>query len=573
MTSDLPEVEVGLPTEPAAVQPVATEGMESPPAEPAVCAAPPAPEAAAVAAPEASVTPTAPAESAPMPVESAPVESALVESATVESAPEGESRSRPRLNPTVNPDQAKAIPTPVSFAGAGPAEPPPDAAAIEAAEEAQRGPMAPTHKAEAVSLPAKNYAIDAEMEAEIAAALASGEIPGAIADPTAAPAATRKTGDIPSEDELEPGARLKGKVQSTLGENVILDLGYRASGCIPARQFEGKLPEAGATLDVVVDKYDQGEGLIFCSLPKATRSVSNWSEVAVGQIVDCMVVKSNKGGLEVSVNNLRGFLPAGQVDIGYVASLDPFVGQKLRVKITEVNPQKKNLVVSRRAFLEIARGEAREELLKTLAVGQTHQGTVKTLKDYGAFVDIGGVDGLLHVGEMSWSRINHPSDVLKEGQQVEVQILSIDKDKSKISLGMRQLQQDPWRDIEAHYPANTVIQGKVTKTTDFGAFVELEPGIEGLIHISELEHRRVHRVTDVVKVGQEVSAQVLSIDLGRKRIALSLKSMLAKPQSEQKKEDVDLAPGGGAAYERKRKGPLKGGTAGGGGGGNFLFGS
>ncbi|HVW02917.1 MAG TPA: S1 RNA-binding domain-containing protein [Planctomycetaceae bacterium] len=453
----------------------------------------------------------------------------------------------------MNPEQDKAVPYTTATA------------AEEAPPAAEPAPVAQKQAGPAVEIP-RNADLDAEMEAEIAAAMASGEMPEAA--PQSAPHAAADKAPT-DEDQLEPGTRVKGRVQSASGENVILDLGFRSSGCIPARQFEGNAPEVGAELDVVVDKVDHAEGLIFCSLPKASRPVANWSEVQVGQVVDCMVTKTNKGGLEVTVSNIRGFLPAGQVDIGYVSNLEQFVGQKLRVKVTEVNPQKRNLVVSRRAFLEIARAESRDNLWKTLAVGQTFQGVVKTIKDYGAFVDIGGVDGLLHVGEISWSRVGHPSDVLHESQQIEVQVVGIDREKSKISLGMRQLQKNPWRDIESRYAPNTVVHGTVTKTTDFGAFVQLEPGVEGLVHISELDHRRVNRVTDVLNQGQEIDAQVLSVDTERKRIALSVKALRAKPETEPKVDDVDLAPGGGASYERKRKGPLKGGT----GSGGFMFGN
>ncbi|MFO1021074.1 MAG: S1 RNA-binding domain-containing protein [Planctomycetales bacterium] len=421
-----------------------------------------------------------------------------------------------------------------------------------------------------VSIPSrKGTELDPETEAEIAAALASGEIPGAVARP--APAKEEGPALPQSEDDLQPGTKLKGTVQSALGETVILDVGFRSSGCIQTKQFEGKVPAVGATVDVVVDKYDPTEGLIHCSLPRAARPAGNWDEVSIGQVVDCTATKVNKGGLEVSISNLRGFLPAGQVDFGFVSNLETFLGQKLRVKIIEVNPQKRNLVVSRRSYLEDVRAENREEIWKKLEVGQVVTGTVKTLKDYGAFIDLGGADGLLHVGEISWSRINHPSELLKEGQQVEVKILAADKEKGKISLGMKQLQSNPWGDLESRFPVGNTVQGKVTKTTDFGAFVELAPGVEGMIHISELDHKRVHRVTDVVKLGQEVEVKVLSVDRDKRRIALSLKALSAKPENAPKPKDEDLAPGGGAAYERKRKGPLKGGTAGGG-GESFLFG-
>src|SRR4029453_3462741 len=200
---------------------------------------------------------------------------------------------------------------------------------------------------------------------------------------------------------------------------VIVDIGARSSGVLPARNFEpSKLPAVGAYLDVVVEKYDPAEGLIELQPAKAavSKPAGDWHSVAEGQIVDCLVTKTNKGGLEVNVSNLRGFMPAGQVDLGFCSNLEQFVGQKLRVKVLDVNPAKKNLVVSRRSFLEIAAAEAREEAWKHLQVGMKLPGRVKTVKDYGAFVDVGGVDGLLHVSEISWSRIGHPKEVLGEGQ-------------------------------------------------------------------------------------------------------------------------------------------------------------
>ncbi len=492
-----------------------------------------------------------PVDSVPAEVNPAPESSAAPEAAVASEAQASETAAAPaveavaeqarpkvQLNPTVNPDEDKAV----------------------AQSPGQSAPVS----SEPVAIPSAKQELDADTEAEIAAALASGELE-ATAPVSAKKKPKNKKPTPQSEEELEGGYRLKGTVQSIAGENVLLDVGFRSSACIPVRQFEEKVPEVGAAIDLVVDRYDATEGLIYCSLPKAARSAGNWHEVSVGQIVDCTVNKVNKGGLEVGVSNLRGFLPAGQVDFGFVSNLEPFIGQKLRVKIIEVNPAKRNLVVSRRSYLEMVREELKEEVWKKLAVGEVVNGTVKTLKDYGAFVDLGGADGLLHVGEISWSRINHPSDVLKEGQQIQVKILGIDKEKNKISLGMRQLSNNPWGDLETQFPVGGTVHGKVTKTTDFGAFVEIAPGVEGMIHISELEHKRVHRVTDVVQVGQEVDVKVLSVEPQKRRIALSLKALSAKPENAPPPKDEDLAPSGGSQYERKRKGPLKGGTAGGGG--------
>lgn len=476
---------------------------------------------------------------------------------------------RVQLNPTVDPEQDKAVPSLLPTAAVVPADDePPDAAQPAAHDPAAN--EAP-RRGEQVEIPSRSAQLDADLEAEIEAAL-SGAGSLALGDGSAGAPVAEGAAAIQGDTELQPGAKVKGKVLSVHGDSVIVDVGTRSSGILPARHFEaGKLPEIGATVDVVVEKYDPVEGTLEVRPAKAgvSKPAGDWNAVSEGQIVDCLVTKTNKGGLEVNISNLRGFMPAGQVDLVFCQNLEQFVGQKLRAKVLEVNQAKKNLVVSRRSFLEIAAGEAREEAWKSLQVGMKLPGKVKTLKDYGVFVDIGGVDGLLHVSEISWGRIGHPKEVLGEGQSIEVVILGIDREKSKISLGMKQLTSSPWQSISQNYPSESIVHGKVTKTTEFGAFVELEPGVEGMVHISELDHRRVHRVTDVLKVGQEVDVKILSVDPDKKRIALSIKALVARPEAAPKKTDEDLAPSGGALYERKRKDPLKGGGTGSGG---LLFG-
>ena len=487
-------------------------------------------------------TPAAPAPAAPAPVVEAPVaETPVAET----SAPAPAESAAPVAEAAPAETPAPAVPT---------AAPAPD-------EFSARSP-AP---------------LDAELESEINAALDGVSGLSAATGTEAVPVGTSAdaTGKNKDKEGLHPGRRLKGKVLSIHADNIIVDIGTRESGLLQVKQFEeGKLPAIGDTVDVVVSKIDTAEGLVQLNPAKTgvSKPSGNWEEVVEGQIVDCMVTKSNKGGLEVSLANIRGFLPASQVELGFVSNLEQFVGQKLRVKVIEVNPKKKNLVVSRRAYMEIMAAEVREEAWKKLSVGQRLTGKVKTLKDYGAFVDIGGVDGLLHVGEMSWKRINHPKDILAEGQEVEVEIVGLDRDKGKISLSMKRLATSPWDGIESRYPAQTTVHGKVTRTTEFGAFVELEPGIEGMVHISELDHRRVPRVTDIMQVGKEYDLQVLQVDRDKKRIALSLKALVARPEGMKKSKvsDEDLAPGGGKAYERKNKGPLKGGGTSTGG---LLFGS
>jgi small subunit ribosomal protein S1 len=507
-------------------------------------------------------------------------------------------KRRVRLNPTFDPQQVKPVPSlvvaapPSSAAPAvvlratsdAPAEsrtpaPAPPAAAID--EEGitltavEEGITLPPETAEiatvampAVELPTRED-LDDEMEAEIAAALESGELGPAVFATPVAESAEPTEQPVPLTDEtLTEGTKLTGTIQSVHDDNVFVDLGLRMSGVVSLRQFStNKPPVAGNRLEIIVSKIDEAEGLISCTLPRrAARISGDWSALATGQTIECIVTKTNKGGLDVTVSTLRGFMPASQIDLSYVADLESFVGQKLQARVTEVNPGRRRLVVSRKALLLEERAVAEKDMLEHLEQGQTLTGRVKTIKDYGAFIDLGGIDGFLHIGQMSWVRIQHPSEVLSEGQDVEVKVLSVDKEKKKIGLGMRQLSANPWTTAEAKYAKGTTITGRVTRTEPFGAFVELEPGVEGLVHISELDHKRVRRVTEVLNVGQTATVQVLEVDPQKKRISLSVKALMAKPEEP---KDEDLAPGAGQTYERKRKEPLRGGIGGSAPGGLF----
>ncbi|MBC7820742.1 MAG: S1 RNA-binding domain-containing protein [Planctomycetaceae bacterium] len=339
---------------------------------------------------------------------------------------------------------------------------------------------------------------------------------------------------------------------------MFLDLGFRSQGILPLKQFEGKeVPPVGTELTVVVHKVSPEEGLIHVSLPSGRQKVQgNWDAVQVGLVVDCMVTKTNKGGLEVNVGSLRGFMPSGQVALHFIENLESLVGQKLTVKILEANKAKKNLIVSRRALLIEERAEAEQKILATLEVGQTLDGIVKTIKDYGAFVDLGGVDGFVHIGQMSWQHIKHPKEVLGEGQAVQVKVISISEDKKKIGLSVKQLSTSPWENAASKYGVGEKVTGTVTRLTDFGAFVQLEPGVEGMVHISELDHKRVARVADVVAVGQELELQVRDVDPIKRRIGLSLKAFKTRPEAPPPPEEAPEEP---AAPPPKRKTPLKGG--------------
>jgi len=509
-------------------------------------------QAQAVAQPAPAVAQPAPADASP------PTAAADPGTGGAEPPAQGGERPRVTLNPS-GPQDAKAIPT--LQGGEEPAAPQvdyPDLKDTPASAEPKSidRPIAVS----GIEIP-RSAELDPEVEAELAAAM-SGNALSAEINRKAAEAGPPQPMDLES---LQPGTRLKGTIQLVGEETVFVDLGMRSPGMIQAKQFSTEKPAVvGQPVDVVVDNVDVGEGAINVSLPKSRRKPGgNWDAVAKGQVVDAMVAKTNKGGLEVTIGGLRGFLPASQVDLGFVENLESYVGQKLTCVITEVNPQKRNLVLSRRAFLQTERQEKEKELWTTLSVGQSMTGTVKTVKDYGAFVDLGGVDGFLHVGEISWNRVNHPSDILKVGDVIQVKILKLDAEAKKIGLGMKQLAQNPWGSIESKYPVGGTVSGKVTRTTDFGAFVELEQGVEGLIHISELDHKRIGRVTDVVKEGDQVDAKVLAVEPSRKRISLSLKALKSKPEAERAPEPP-VQP-----YERKHKGPLRGGRETGGGSGLF----
>jgi small subunit ribosomal protein S1 len=480
---------------------------------------------------------------------------------------EGEARRKLQLRPTpVGDMEARGIPSQGDSSGAVPS--PAGPVAIPAHDdqevEAELNRAVSQVTADAVATPPEassepveipqQESIDATLEAAIEAAMAAGTEASAGGDATPVPAT-----DI---DQLQPGQKLSGVVQSVSGDSVFVDFGLRLSGAVPFRQFDVKTPpQVGDTLELVFDRVNEAEGLILANRPRGTTQVrGDWDAIAPDQVVECVVSKTNKGGLEVLVSRLRGFIPASQVELGFVADLQGYVGQKLRVRVTEVNPAKRKLVLSRKALLAEEREAARAELLNEIKPDQVRTGRVKTIKDYGAFVDLGGMDGFLPVAQMSWVRIGHPSEVLQEGQEIEVKVLSIDREKNRISLGMRQLAPNPWRTAEEKYAKGSTVNGRVTRVEAFGAFVELEPGVEGLVHISELDHRRVNRVTEVLNVGDLAEVQVIEVDPKKKRISLSTKALKAKPEPVEKPKDEELAPGKGQAYERKRKEPLKGGT-------------
>jgi small subunit ribosomal protein S1 len=268
---------------------------------------------------------------------------------------------------------------------------------------------------------------------------------------------------------------------------------------------------------------------------------------------------------------LRGFIPLGQVSLYRIENPEEFVGQRLACVVTEANRDRRNLVLSHRAVMERERNEQREKTLSELAPGQIREGVVRSLKDFGAFVDLGGVDGLVHISQLSWDRVAHPSEVVEIGQKVKVRIEKFDPDTGKVSLSYREVGESPWEKVDQKYPVGLRVTGSVSRIMDFGAFVKIEPGVEGLVHISELGHGRVFRVSDVVSEGQQVEVKVLSVDREKQRISLSLKALLEKPVKEDEKKisDEDLEPPADAPKPPKKATHLKGGIGGPSGGEKF----
>ena len=324
--------------------------------------------------------------------------------------------------------------------------------------------------------------------------------------------------------------RIRGRIISINGPDVFVDIGSKSEGVLPLDEFDpDSPPQVGQVLSLVAQGFDRESGLMRLSLREA-KAQANLAELRVGDIVKGRVTGSNTGGLELRVHGLRGFLPLSQIDIVRHENLASFMGHWLECEVTEIDRRGKNLILSRRRILERQRDEEREQLRFQLAEGQVRKGVVRRITDFGAFVDLGGLDGLLHVSDISYSRVNHPGDVLKVGQELEVKVLKVDLVKDRISLGLKQLAPDPWTSVEGRYRPGDTLDGRVTRLMDFGAFVALEDGIEGLIPVSEMSWtQRVAHPKEVVKVGDAVRMAVLAVDVGKRKITLSLKALSADP--------------------------------------------
>ena len=343
-----------------------------------------------------------------------------------------------------------------------------------------------------------------------------------------------------SGGHLEEGSVVEGTIVAIEKDQAIVDVGLKTEGRIPLKEFQSPGKDAelkpGDTVEVYLERVENALGEAVLSRDKARREES-WKRLEksfeAGEKVEGRIFNQVKGGYTVDLDGAVAFLPRSQVDIRPIRDIGPLMNTPQPFQILKMDKRRGNIVVSRRSVLEESRAEQRQEIVDKLQEGQTFDGVVKNITDYGAFVDLGGIDGLLHVTDIAWRRINHPSEVLTIGETVKVQIIRVNQDTQRISLGMKQLQADPWDGIEAKYPIDSKLTGRVTNITDYGAFVELEPGIEGLIHVSEMSwvKKNVHP-GKIVSTSQEVEVMVLEVDPVKRRISLGLKQTMPNPWEE-----------------------------------------
>lgn len=333
------------------------------------------------------------------------------------------------------------------------------------------------------------------------------------------------------------GEVVRGRVISISEDKVLVDINYKSEGVISRAEFPADMEiNVDDEFDVFLEETEGEEGMPVLSKTKADR-IKNWTKIQRAydgdDVVDGKVVRRVKGGLKVDVSGLDAFLPASQIASRPAGDLDRFIGETWKFKVIKLSRRRRNIVLSRRKLMEEEQAKQKEQLLGTLEVGLTIEGEVKNITDFGAFIDVGGIDGLLHVSDMSWGRVRHPSDAVKVGQVLEVKVLSFDKETERISLGLKQKVPNPWIGVEDKYPVRTTVTGRVVSMTDYGAFVELEEGVEGMIHVSEMSWtRRVRHPSDVLEIDQEVEVVVLNADSEHEKIALGLKQITPNPWEE-----------------------------------------
>ncbi|GAA5509782.1 30S ribosomal protein S1 [Novipirellula caenicola] len=406
--------------------------------------------------------------------------------------------------------------------------------------------------AKKVAVPNRRESLSADLQAELDAELGLADVESMLGGSAGMP---------DRREPLAEGARVHGRVLKINDDTVFVSLGGPDEGVVPFEQFTGEEPKPNDNIEVMVRGFNREDGLYVLTLPGSAVEVSDWEDIEEGTVVEAVVTGHNTGGLECKVGNMRGFMPISQVTEFRVEDLSEFVDQKLVCIVTESNERRGNLVLSRRAVLEREREEKRKEQLEKIEVGDTLEGIVRNVKDFGAFVDLGGLEGLIHVSKLSWERIKHPSEVIQEGQMVKVTVDKIDKETGKIGLSYRDLLENPWDTAEATFAVGTVHKGTVTRTAPFGCFVRLTAGVEGLVHISELAHHRVSKVDAFVSQGDEVEVKILSFDRDSQKVALSIKAAQAVAADTDTKPEVEEEePQREVAVKPTHQGPLRGGN-------------
>src|SRR5208282_5220389 len=337
--------------------------------------------------------------------------------------------------------------------------------------------------------------------------------------------AMRQTGSLP----FAAGNIVKGKIIEVRPKEVLVDIGYKSEGVIPGMEFEDiKTLKVGDEIDVLIEKLEDKDGMVVLSHEKAEFK-KNWDKILTicneGGRITGKVKSLVKGGLVVNVG-VEAFLPASQIDVVTPRNLAQFVGNTYEFKVVKINQERQNIVLSRRELIEAERNEKRSKLLSEMTPGDIRKGTVKNITDFGAFIDLNGLDGLLHITDMSWGRLTHPSELLKVGQELDVVVLDVNKEKERVSLGLKQKMANPWDNIETKYPVGQKVKGKVVSLVPYGAFVQLEPGVEGLVHVTELSWtKRVAKPSDVLKQDQEIEAVVLGINREEQKISLGIRQL------------------------------------------------
>ena len=337
------------------------------------------------------------------------------------------------------------------------------------------------------------------------------------------------------ESKFKSGSLVEGTVSAVKDGDVFIDIGYKSEGVVPVEEFgEGAEVKVGDKVTVMLRELENDKtGMVVLS-KKAADDKIRWEKILERYVEGCVVTGTIKsavrGGLLVQIDDVEAFLPGSQVEVAPVKELEPYVGQTFDFKVIKISNERRNLIVSRRELIEGTMAEKKAELMASLQKGEIRKGRVKNITDFGAFVDLDGLDGLLHITDMSWARVKHPSEILKVGQELDVMVLDVDRDRERVSLGLKQIQPNPWDAIQEQFPVGSRVSGKVVNLAPYGAFVEIAPGIEGLVHISEFSWtKRVARASDMLSIGDEVQVVVLSIDLENQKIALGIRQTQENP--------------------------------------------